>query len=295
MLRVGGACVVCLLLAGSATRGQVVPAPGVAPRYTLQPPPPPVYPRVINALQAPHQPTPVPPALEIEILDPNVDPRGNPAVLTRPTAVVTNTGPEGRLLIDIPPTVLVHRYYYTGDRTFQAQFLPGGPSVVVVSHPRSGERVYVPVTMLPGAPRVTYTAKSIEYDYGTQSITISFPLLCCKPKVTYRQGRSVTEKVENVAVCARDATRRLLSRTGIPQATDALAAGTKNVFVTTVDRVNAVGEFVLAPPIVLLRSTPLGSLFTSSEEDREAQERDARVRRAEAQALRQGSTIRTNR
>src|SRR5207302_10265435 len=140
----------------------------------------------------PHQPTPVPATMEIEVLDPNVDARGNPAVLTRP-------GPAGGVLVDIPPTVLVHRYYYTGDRTFQARLLPGGPCIVVASHPRTGERLYIPVQLPPGAPRVTYTAGSIEYDYGTQAVTISFCcLLHAGPKVTYRQGVPFTQKVENV-------------------------------------------------------------------------------------------------
>src|SRR5437016_1193792 len=90
-------------------------------------PPPPLFPRALNAVKAPHQPTPVPPTLEIEVLDPNVDPRGNPAVVTKPSCVRTCHGPEGRLTVDIPEVVLVHRYYYTGDRTFQGPFLPGGP------------------------------------------------------------------------------------------------------------------------------------------------------------------------
>src|SRR5262249_51460035 len=154
----------------------------------------------VDAVSRPHQPTPVPPALEIEVLDPNVDARGNPAVVTRPATVLTSTGPDGRVIVDIPPTVLVHRYYYTGDRTFQARLLPGGPCIVVVSHPKTGERLYIPVQFPPGAPRVTYTDDSIEYDYGTQAVTISFCcLLCASPKVTYRQGVPLTQKVENIA------------------------------------------------------------------------------------------------
>src|SRR5205814_3237000 len=124
--------------------------------------------------------------MEIEVLDPNVDPRGNPAVVTRPTVVMTPAGPDGRVMVDIPPTVLVHRYYYTGDRTFQAQLLPGGPCIVVASHPKTGERLYIPVTFPPGAPRVTYATDSIDYDYGSQAVKVSF---CCwfhaRPKVTY--------------------------------------------------------------------------------------------------------------
>ena len=111
----------------------------------------------------------VPPTMEIEVLDPNADPLGRPAV-------ELNRDDCGNLIVDIPPVVLVHRYYYTGDRSFQAQLLPGGPSIVVVNHPKTGARCYIDVQMMPGAPRVTYTGHAIEYDYGEHGITIHFGL-----------------------------------------------------------------------------------------------------------------------
>ena len=86
----------------------------------------------------------VPPVLEIEVIDPGVDARGNPAVQLH------NVG--SGTVVDIPPTILVHKYYYTGDRSFQGPSLPGGPSIVVAAHPRTGDRTYVPVQLLPGAP-----------------------------------------------------------------------------------------------------------------------------------------------
>jgi hypothetical protein len=53
---------------------------------------------------ATHQAAPVPPTQEIELLDPNVHPRGLPAV-------VPTRGPDGVMQIDVPPAVLVHKYY----------------------------------------------------------------------------------------------------------------------------------------------------------------------------------------
>lgn len=123
---------------------------------------------------------PVPPTQEIEILDPGVDPTGKPAVLVRP-------GMNGLQQVEIPPAVIVHRFYYTGDRTFQGPMLPGGPVIIAVNHPKTGERVYVPLTMPPGAPRVTYTGRTIRYDYGPQSVTLTFGI-CGKPTVSYSQG-----------------------------------------------------------------------------------------------------------
>jgi hypothetical protein len=135
-------------------------------------------------------PATVPPTLEIEVLDPGVDPVGNPAVFLQ-------ADEWGQLQVDIPPVVLVHRYYYSGDRSFQAQLLPGGPSIVVANHPKTGERCYIPVQMMPGAPRVTYTKNSIEYDYGEHGTTIHFGLFG-KPTVKYRNGQPLVRKVGHV-------------------------------------------------------------------------------------------------
>lgn len=130
------------------------------------------------------------PSLEIEILDPNVDARGNPGVIVGQDA-------SGQTQVDIAPTIMVHRYYYTGDRTFRGPDLPGGPSIIVVFHPKSGQKVYLPVQMLPGSPMVTYTAQSIEYDFGDCAVLVSFPRFG-NPKVVYRNGRSFTDRLGNL-------------------------------------------------------------------------------------------------
>jgi len=142
------------------------------------------------SIRAAHRPPRnVPPTDEIELLDPNADPLGRPAVELQYSA-------HG-LHVDIPPAVLVHKYYYTGDRSFQAQMLPGGPSIVVVNHPKTGERCYIPVQMLPGAPRVTYTGNAIEYDYGENGITVHFGLFGA-PTIKYRSGLTWGAKMSNL-------------------------------------------------------------------------------------------------
>lgn len=135
-------------------------------------------------------PANVPPTQEIEILDPGVDPEGRPAVLI-------DRSSDGETTVDIPPVVLVHRFYYSGDRSFQGPMLPGGPSILVVNHPKTGERLYVEAQMMPGAPRVTYTRHGIEYDYGEHAVSLRFGLLG-KPKVMYRSGTSWSERVGRV-------------------------------------------------------------------------------------------------
>ncbi len=143
-----------------------------------------------DPVSADRPPANVPPTLEIEVLDPNADPLGRPAVeLTRDE--------NGRMTIDIPPVVLVHRYYFTGERSFQAQLLPGGPTIVVANHPRTGERTYIDVQMPPGAPRVTYTDHAIEYDFGRTGVSVCFGLVG-NPTVKYRSGPSIADRVSTM-------------------------------------------------------------------------------------------------
>jgi hypothetical protein len=298
----GLALVLALAPAAAAQTSVPTTMPPPLGRYGPRPEPaslpgtqPPLFPRTVAALRDCPQTVPVPPTLEIEVLDPGVDPRGNPAVLTRPTTVCTPTGPEGRLAVDIPPTVLVHRYYYTGNRTFQGPMIPGGPTIVVANHPRTMERLYVPVQMLPGAPRVTYTEHAIEYDYGSQAITITFCWLTHRPKVDYRQGVPFTKRMEDALSHTAEATRALVNRTDIPEVRVRLTEGIRNVAETTADRMNALGERLVAPPVALFRMTPLSNLFTTPEEDRAIRARDTEVQRAGRETQRQNASFPDNR
>ncbi len=128
----------------------------------------------------------VSPVLEIEVLDPNRDARGNPAVTIK-------TDEFGNSQVDIPPSLIVHRYYYTGDRSFRGPDLPGGPSIVIAQNPRDGQQVYLPVQMLPGSPIVHYGPRSIEYDFGNRAVIVTFPHVG-EPTVSYRNGRPLPEK-----------------------------------------------------------------------------------------------------
>ena len=130
------------------------------------------------------------PTLEIEILDPNRDARGNPAI-----TVETDEG--GGTQVVIPPSLIVHRYYYTGDRSFRGPDFPGGPSIVIAQNPRDGQQVYLQVQMLPGSPIVHYSSRAIEYDFGNRAVTVSFPHVG-EPTVSYRNGRPFPEKAASL-------------------------------------------------------------------------------------------------
>ncbi len=226
-----------------------------------------------------HPRVPVPPTDEIEILDPNVDPTGKPAVLLHPSG-------DGQMQVDIPQTVLVHKYYYTGDRNFQAQLLPGGPSIIVANHPKTGERCYISVTMLPGAPRVTYTAHSIEYDYGPQGMCVTFPPFC-KPRVVYRNGVPLSRKTANVVHSVN------LHAQDLAYHTHQVLVGAKNVTVNVSNGVHDVGKQVLAPVHAVVQMTPIGSLFQSDPARQAERARDEAVTRAQKEATLRAADIQT--
>jgi hypothetical protein len=229
----------------------------------------------------------VPPWLEIEILDPNADPRGIPAVV--PGA----PGSPGNVQIDIPPTVLVHRYYYTGEREFQGPMLPGGPTVVVAGHPRTGERCYVNVQMLPGAPRVIYCGKSIEYNYGDRAVCIHFGLF--GTKVTYRNGPAVGQRLEEAGEALHKHTIEAVQESGLSTQVCNLAAKTKTAAHNTCDGVRCVTKAVIVTPATqILQALPFGKMLSTDNGEKHAAEvRNRAVTAAQNAAVRQNATIPT--
>jgi len=219
--------------------------------------------------------------MEIEVLDPNADPLGNPTVELK-------RGPRGELLVDIPRTVLVHKFYYTGDRSFQAQMLPGGPSIVVADHPKTGERCYIDVQMLPGAPRVTYTSHEIQYDYGHDAIIICF-WPCLKPKVVYRHGVplrvSAARGIKSLGQC----TTELLEETGVCEQAGKVARGARNMVVNVAHETHDLAGMAVTPVVNVAMMTPVGSIFRPAPE----RARDTAVKRAAAAKMRSEASIRT--
>lgn len=179
---------------------------------------------------------PVPPTQEIEILDAGQSTTGIPEV-------VTQVGPDGINRVDIPPTVLVHRYFPSGDRSFQGPMLPGGPTIVSVNHPKTLEREYVTVTMPPGAPRVFYSGHAIIYDYGPQSVTLSFGL-CGQPKVSYAQGVYAVEKAKGAVAKAKSDAAELGKAAGLGTGIEYVKTQTRAALFQTA---NAIGSLRRVP------------------------------------------------
>lgn len=219
---------------------------------------------------------PVPPTLELEVLDPRVDSKGNPAILLEKE--IDCAGREN-LKVDIPQTVIVHKYYFTGERDFQARILPGGPSIIVVEHPKTHERLYIDALLPPGAPRIYYWSNSIVYDYKDHGVTINFTCFG-KAKVSYRNGVPLSHKLSRATKSVANATSNLVSRTPIPDAAQAVYKGTANVATTTIDRAGSVAKMATLPLANTARMLPLSQTLTSSPEEQARVLRDARIERA---------------
>ncbi|MFG0261907.1 MAG: hypothetical protein ACF788_05915 [Novipirellula sp. JB048] len=129
---------------------------------------------------------------DLVILDPGAHERGLPAVKL--------SGVGGSKEIDIPPTVHVHRYFYSGDKIYQGPILQGGPTIVVANHPKTGERMYIDVVLPAGAPRIAYTKHSIRYLYNDRRVEIKFqhfPFDPCVAVVKHHHGTGFTQSLRD--------------------------------------------------------------------------------------------------
>ncbi|MCA9062279.1 MAG: hypothetical protein KDA96_04450 [Planctomycetaceae bacterium] len=122
---------------------------------------------------------------ELVILDPGVHEDGLPKVLINEDQQV-----------EIPPTLHVHRYYYSGDKEFQGPLIKGGPTIVVARHPQTGEQKYIDVMLPAGAPEIVHTANCIEYVYTNRRVRICFsPLFKDDIRVMNLEGHGVVRSL----------------------------------------------------------------------------------------------------
>lgn len=152
----------------------------------------------------------VSPADELLVIDPGVDSARRPTPIFHGGATGTK--------IEIPPTVVVHRYYYSGNRDFQGPMLPGGPTVIVANHPITGEQVQLNAQLMPGAPRIRYSKHAITYDYGDRCISVEFGLASfCQPKVVYHRDTGLRRHLAATAQRSAGVATEFVSRAQIPE------------------------------------------------------------------------------
>lgn len=129
---------------------------------------------------------------ELLVVEPSVQQEG------LPSALVSNEG--GALSVDIPPTLHIHRMFYSGDREFQGPIVKGGPVVVVANHPTSGERLYTELTLPPGAPIISYDQRGISYVYDQSRIVVDFGRRSdCVVKIRYLDGHGLKRNASSAA------------------------------------------------------------------------------------------------
>lgn len=219
-------------------------------------------------LHLPHHKHPlpnVPPIDELEILDPRVDSEGKPQ-----TQVLI--GMNGLKQFETPPTIIVHRFYYTGDREFQGPMLQGGLTLITANDPATGEQVQIEAMLPPGAPRITYRSDKIVYDYRDRAITVRFghpgPLglgIAAKPTISVKHHSAAVRAVADHHEQKSVHNREWWSRTGIPNALGEVKEHSKQIANNTADAVQTVGTAATAPIKAAWRATPLGSLTSSQE------------------------------
>lgn len=203
----------------------------------------------------------VSPLDELEILDPQVDPEGKPR-----SQIVT--GPDGQPRLETPPTIIVHRHYYTGDRDFQGPYIPGGPMLISVHHPVTGEQCQVPVQLPPGAPRIFYRKTHITYQYRDQEIKLKFGHAGLigqlgKPAVTLHHSAAPSVREQMRATAARQQRRDWKEQAGLNDLSGSVADSAARNAELTAKVVRTSGE-ILTFPIHLLRDyTPLGAVLGS--------------------------------
>ncbi len=181
------------------------------------------------------------PALnQLVVLDPGVDEKGLPAV---------HVDDEGQ--VEIPPTIHVHRYYYSGDLEYQAQILQGGPTIVVANHPKTNEKMYVDVMLPAGAPVIAYSKHSITYVYEDQRIAVVFSHLLPKHvmvkhvMVKHLPGRGIARNLRDTSEELKAKTKKKKSQSAIVRELKNAAEGTGKVVKGLGGVASKVGETVI--------------------------------------------------
>ena len=226
----------------------------------------------------------VSPADEIQIIMPGTSRQ------MRPEAVVTGQK------VEIPPTILVHKYYYSGDRDFRAPSFPGGPTLVVVQSPETGQQLCLEVQMPAGSPRVFYRRHWIDYHFGKQVVRIQF----CNPLQLHEQQQPVVKYLkatadlrQPTAACSDSAAGQWVEKTGLPSMAKGSVDTAKSLADSTAGGIHTVSTAVLAP-FRQVRDSTILSRFTKSNPEAEAtRARDAAVEKAQRQSDRLNSSIPT--
>lgn len=171
---------------------------------------------------------------ELVVVQPELDPDGRPKVQITADKKV-----------EIPPSLHIHRFYYTGDKEYQGPILAGGPTTVVARHPKLGKQVYVDVILPPGAPVVSYDANSITYVYTDERIRIRFQHDCECCDVDLLDGRGFDRKLRDESKATGKSLRSLTTKSKIVQSTHEQLSQRKEVVKGAIGVIDGAGAAVL--------------------------------------------------
>ena len=213
---------------------------------------------------------------ELVVMDPKTHPRGLPAAILEEL--------DGRLSVEIPPKVHIHRYYYSGDKEIQGPILIGGPVVVVANHPRTGCRMYVDVVLPDGAPKIAYNVHGITYVYPHRRVSIHFkrfPFDTTTAVVSYHSGRGVTRRLGEAGELIADKTRQGLRQSELVQSAKESVVNTGDLAIGATQAAGSLGSRVIETANSLIQSFPGVAPLMGSQSARAEARRAAEVKSAE--------------
>ena len=150
------------------------------------------------------------------------------------------------LSVEFPPTVHIHRMYFSKAETIQGPIVEGGRYMIVARHPITNKTVYVDAMLPEGAPRIRYEPKRIVYIYPDEHIHVEFtrPRLNGNEgaKLVYGKGRGATDRLQTFRSNLRDNIDFRVSRSRFLNATKVNAAETKKFFQGTAETFARAGE-----------------------------------------------------
>ncbi|MFZ9089284.1 MAG: hypothetical protein ACO3FE_04260, partial [Planctomycetaceae bacterium] len=128
-----------------------------------------------------------------------------------------------------------------------------------------GEQISVEARLLPGAPRIHYSRKSIRYDYGGSCITLDFGLLDTPtPRVIYQQQPQVVTAAETRISRMSRTIREAGAASGIRETAGELRKRSRDAVLGISERAADVQQVVLRGVTSVVDATPLRSLLTPS-------------------------------
>jgi hypothetical protein len=174
-------------------------------------------------------------------------------------AEVELVGTEFGTQVDVSRALHVHRTYYTGDKEFQFSLIQGGPTTVVVNHPRTGEKLYVEVDLPAGIPIIAYNQHSITYVFPDRRICIQFPRFgksACVSVVNLKGHGLMRSHIER-SQAAHARHRAALANNPLAGAVRDTGASAKNLVVGGLGIANQTGATVVTSVRTTVENLPL--------------------------------------